>query len=268
VIEVPRAMPLGVAYREWLLGLARVEADAGCPRLFRLKGDVAMYFADVTRDWPTARRHDLMSACVKLICEKNYGYPPIPVSDAEKAADAAFDYPYKLRMRSLGKPGAEIVLSTGQRVVVDADKADAARRWEAATSGALKFKKKALKDGVREAMRGAFGEPEVGGPLWGYTSRVGPLVVRTDLDFGGRAPSQMRYSQLIVQPKGRLNVPLLRHVGICVLLGRPQTEWCYLTDEDIPEATDLLVRLCREFVEAVPGMWERSGLGSETIQES
>jgi hypothetical protein len=45
------------ACREWLLALARVEADEGCPRLFGMKSEIAMYFVDVTAAWNAERRY-------------------------------------------------------------------------------------------------------------------------------------------------------------------------------------------------------------------
>jgi hypothetical protein len=255
-------MPLGIAYREWLLGLARVEADAGCPRLFAMKSDIAMYFADITRDWEPERRYHLMCANIKLLCDKNYGFPPIPLTEGETAAAALFDYPYVLRWRSPSKPHAQITWrTTGVKTVVDADKVDAAYRYEQAMVG-MKLDKKLLKSTLREFMQRDFGRPEVNGPGWSFTSHVPGLKILTMLDFGGRRPTQLQYSHWVYRVKGERDIKLMDTGGIDALLGWPQTRWRYLTNEDIPAAADLLVRLCKEFVEAVPGMWERSGLGT------
>jgi hypothetical protein len=254
-------MPLAVAYRDWLLRLARIEADSGCPRLFGMKSDIAMYFADIVADWESERRYHLMCACVKRLCDNNYGFPPVPWTEEEKTAWASWDYPYSLRWRSPGKPHVEITWATsGNRMVIDADKVNAAYRWEQAEFGGVKLNKKLLKTTVREFMQQAFGAPEVGGPHWQYTSRAPGLMITTNLDFGGRRPSQLRYSQWVFQMIGERAVHLLDTGGISALLRWPQSEWCYLTDADVPAAADLLVRLCTEFVEAVPGMFQRAQL--------
>ena len=87
------------------------------------------------------------------------------------------------------------------------------------------------------------------------------------LNFGGRAPSQSVHFQTGRErawpQSGPDRVWLFVHGGISTLLGWPQTEWCYLTNDDIPEAAALLARLCKEFIDAVPGLWESSGLGRE-----
>ena len=264
MIRVTRAIPLGIAYRDWLLRLARIEADSGCPRLFGMKSDIAMYFADIAKDWDPERRYQLMCAEVKLLCDKNYGYPPIPLTEGEKAASAEFDYPYKIRWLSPGKPSVEITwATTGKKDIIDANKVDAAYRLEQATLDSLKLDKKLLKSTVREFMHRAFGTPEVEGPMWRYTSHAPGLKIITNLDFGGRRPSQLRYNHWVLQAKGDRAVHLMDAGGVSALLGWPQTEWCYLTNADIPSAAGLLVQLCKEFVDAVPGMWQQSGIESQ-----
>ena len=82
------ARPFGLVYRDWLLGQAREEADAGCPRLRGMKSEEAMYFADLTETWDAERRDNLMGARIKWLFTGNYGYPPVPVSAQETAAEA------------------------------------------------------------------------------------------------------------------------------------------------------------------------------------
>ncbi|MGH7438589.1 MAG: hypothetical protein ACRENE_23115 [Polyangiaceae bacterium] len=263
-------MPLGIAYREWLLELARAEVDAGCPRLFAMKSENATYFADLAEDWGVERRQHFLCARIKWLCTGNYGYPPMPVTEEEKAADAIWDYPWFGRnhglgpYRSPGRAGAEFTWVGGRKSVVDADKVRALNRFVQREFGAFKIDRKLLRIALKEAMKPAFGAPVISGTGWSYVSRVAGLRVTTNLDFGGQKPSQLRYSQWVHLPKvTERDVGLLEHGGIGALLGWPQTEWCYVTNADIPAAAELLVRLCTEFVEAVPGMWERSGLGAE-----
>jgi hypothetical protein len=261
-------MPLGVAYRDWLLSLTRMEADTGCPRLFGLKSQIAMYFADIARDMPTEQRFNLMSAGVKILCQQNYGYPAVPLTDQERAAWAVFDYPLLGRFRTASKPAAEITWATsGRRQVVDADKAAAVLRWEQLEfGGAFKVDKTLLKTTIKGSMRPTFGVPQMVGPTWQYKTFVPGLMITTNLDFGGRRPSQLRYDQCVSIMSETGALQLLDHGGVSALLGWPQTEWSYLTDADAPAAAALLARLCTEFVEAVPTMFERSGLASKSAR--
>ena len=266
------ARSLGEACREWLIRLARIEADGGCPRLLGLKSDSATYFADITENWDAERRYHLMCARIKWLFTGNYGYAPIPVTEEEKAAEAVWDYPDFKRghgplgpYRSAGKPGVEFTWLGGKKSIVDADKVPAINRFVQLECGAFKTDRKLLRSAIKEAMKPTFGSPVVSGTGWSYSMQIAGLRVMTSLDFGGRKPSQLRYSQSIHQPKvTERDVCLLSHGGISALLGQPQTEWCYLTDADIPAAADLLVRLCKEFVDAVPDMWKRSRLGPES----
>jgi len=266
-------MPLGLACRDWLLGLARVEADSGCPRLFAMKSEIAMYFADTVAHWGTERRYHLMCACIKRLFDNNYGFPSLPWTEEESAAWADWDYPFMGRdlglgaFRSPGKPGAELVWATsGKKRIIDADKVPAVLRWEHLEfGGGFKINKRLLKTTLKQTLHATLGAPEVVGSLWRYrTTAPGlpGLMITTNLDFGGRHPSQLRYSQWLHQIRGQDAAPrwLLDHGGISALLGWPQTEWCYLTDADVPAAARLLAELSKEFVDAVPGMWRLSGL--------
>jgi hypothetical protein len=252
--------------RDWLLELARKDAEEGCPRVSRLKSDNAMYFMDLTKDWSVQQRGDLLCARVRWLFNKNYGHSQSELTEAERAAESHWDYPFFGRnlgtgpYRSPGKPGVEIARPSGRRTVVDADKAESVHRLDRMELGEFKIDKKRLKGAVKTAMLPAFGTPKVAGPLWQYITNVDGLTVSTRLDFGGRQPSQLRYHQWIHSIKDGKRVWLLDHGGIGSLLGSPRTEWRYLTDADIPEAANLLVQVCKEFVEAVPGLWARSGL--------
>jgi hypothetical protein len=143
VIRTPSALPLGLAYREWLLGLARAEADAGCPRLFAMKSEITMYFGDLVANWSAERRYQLMSARTKKLCTGNYGYPAVPVTEEEKLAGAMWDYPFLGRDLGLGpfrsptKASVEITWTSGERGLVDADKLGAVLRWEKAQLGGI-----------------------------------------------------------------------------------------------------------------------------------
>ncbi len=266
MIKVPWAQPLGYVYRDWLLEMAMKEAEEGCPRVFRMKSNNAMYFIDLTRDWSMPQRRELLCARVKWLFNKNYGYAQSALTETERTADNYWDYPFYGRdlglgpYRSPGKAGVEIDRPSGKRIIVDADKVEAVRRLDRMDLGEFKIDKKQLKSAVKDAMLPVLGTPQIMGPLWQYTTTVNGLIVSTRLDFGGRQPSQLRYHQWIHCISDGKRVWLLDHAGIGALLGSPDTEWRYLTDADIPEAANLLIQVCREFIEAVPGMWARSGL--------
>jgi hypothetical protein len=263
------ALPLGLASRDWLLGLARAEADAGCPRLFAHKSEIAMYFADVTANWDARRRYDLMCDRVKWLYTGNYGFPSIPMTDQEAAARAAWDYPWfglKPTRHTPGKPAAEFTWVGGKKEVVDAEKLGFLQRYVRAELGEFKIDKRLLKKATREAMRSCFGKPE-GSDHWRHESRAPDLEVTTVLDFAGGHGNQFQYMQWVHLVRGGRRVWLIDHGGLDALLGWPQTIWCYLTNEDIRAAAELLVRVCREFAEAVPEMWERSGLADRPLPD-
>ncbi len=245
--------PLGIAYRDWLLSLARAEADRGCPRLFAIKSDIAMYFVDTVEEWTADQRYSLMCACIKRLFEGNYGYPPLPVTAAESNAIGQWDYPYFGHWCTPGKPKVEIVwASTGARGVVDANKVRAALRWDEVAHTRPKLSVKLLKASVRGAMLAKWGKPEVVGPLWKFSRELDDVIVVTHVDFGVRRPDQFEYSQTAWDASGTRK--LVKSGGISELLGWPQTRWYYLRESDIPAAADLLVDLCNEFAEAVPRM--------------
>ena len=102
MIRVPWAQPLGEVYRDWLLDLASEEAEAGCPRLFRMKSDNAMYFADLTRDWSLQQRGELLRARVKWLFNKNYGHSQSELTESERVAGSHWDYPFYGRKLGMG----------------------------------------------------------------------------------------------------------------------------------------------------------------------
>ena len=251
--------PLGLAYRDWLLQLSRIEADNGCPRLFAMKSDVAMYFADNVSEWDAELRYELMAACVKNLFENNYGYPPLPKTVMEIEVLERWDYPYFGHWRTPGKPQIEITWPrTGARSIIDANKMKAALRQDEAEHRQSKLNAGLLKQTIREVMLELWGTPEVGGPLWRFTREAYGLSITTHLDFGVRRPDQFGYWQVVSKVTGQQRRRLLESGGISALLGWPQSRWRYLADADIPDTAGLLLRLCNEFVDALPEMVDRS----------
>jgi hypothetical protein len=257
-VTVTPLAPIGLAYRDWLLRLAHLEASEGCPRLFAMKSDVAMYFADTVAKWGSIDRYALMCACIKNLFEGNYGYPTTRWSDAERAAFSEWDFPYFGHWRTPGKAHVEITwASSGSRSVVDANKVKAAHRRDRAEHGP-KVNGELLRAAIRDVMTDCYGVPHIVGPLWSFTRLANGLTIKTHLDFGVRRPGQFRYWQSVSEAHGDRGRILLPSAGICSLLGWPRSEWCFLTDADVPMAAALLFRLCNEFVDALPWIVEHS----------
>ena len=244
------AIPLRLAHREWLLSLARQEADAGCPRLLAMKSEAAMYFADLTATWDAERRYNLMCARIKWLFTGNYGLPPVPVTEGETAASARWQPWTPWRFSRTTAPWDPTAVETIR----------AEERYAQEQRGAYKINKPLLKRRLNRAMQDRFGKSSGG---FYYVTRVGHLQVASALDFGVSF-GQFEYSQSI--QTWQLDT-LLRHGGILSLLGAAQTRWGRLTNDDIPATVDLVVRLCAEFVDAVPGMWERSGLANVPLPD-
>jgi hypothetical protein len=86
---------------------------------------------------------------------------------------------------------------------------------------------------------------------WRYRLPVGPWTVETFIDTGGRS-RQLEYGHVIKDP---YDVPLLItgvRLSSLGLLGLAPAIWDTLTPEDLPEAADDLVVLCRHLMSAFP----------------
>jgi hypothetical protein len=154
----------------------------------------------------------------------------------------------------------------GKKEIVDAEKVGFLQRYVKSELGEFKIDKTFLKKAAREAMRSRFGKP-AGSDQWRHESGVPDLEVTTVLDFGGGHGNQLQYMQWVHLVRGGRRMHLLDYGGVNALLGWPQTIWCYLADDDIPTAAELLVRLCGEFADAVPKMWQRSGLADKPLPD-
>jgi hypothetical protein len=81
---IPNHDSIAAAYQEYLLALARKEADSGCERLFAFKGELPMYFAEVTASWSADDRYRLMCARIKRRLGHNGGAPRLVLARIEK----------------------------------------------------------------------------------------------------------------------------------------------------------------------------------------
>ena len=105
----------------------------------------------------------------------------------------------------------------------------------------------ALKQQLKPVM-GSGGE-RFGGGEWRYRVEQGPWVVSTYLDTGGRR-HQLAYDHRIgtrAVPDLGLVISVLSWLGIA-----GQTSWDGLADPNVPETAELVARLCRHFLEALP----------------
>ena len=195
-----------------------------------------------------------------MVVHRQLRAPLCPVTDEEKAARARWDYPWFGRpVRTQGKTGADFIWLGGRKETVDAEKVGALQRYIRSQLGEFRIDKKLLKKQMREAMCARFGKP-VEGDGWLHAVKIKVLEVKTMIDFGGPHGNQLEYDQRVYLVRGEKRVWLLEYGGVGALLGWPQTIWCYLTNNEIPAAAELLVRLCSEFVDALPEMWRQSGL--------
>jgi hypothetical protein len=95
---------------------------------------------------------------------------------------------------------------------------------------------------------------------WRYRLSIGTWIIETYIDTGARS-RQLAFGHAIV--KEPEHVPLLEtglRISCLGLLGFSAT-WDMLTPEDLPEAADDLIILCRHFLNAAPGLLEADKTG-------
>src|SRR5262249_16798838 len=154
---------------EYLLSLARQEADADCERLFAFKGELPMYFADVTATWQKNDRYRLMCALIKHRLSQDVGTEESLLTQEETVARALFDWPITTNWRTPGKMGVvHIGAITGKAWELDAEKLELVRRGEKSLLGQYKLDRNGLKREIRAAMKPVFGEPQKSAGIWKY----------------------------------------------------------------------------------------------------
>jgi len=112
--------------------------------------------------------------------------------------------------------------------------------------------RKLLKEKLASQGFGTFGGWDLPAE-WRYQLPIGPWNVETHIDTGGRS-SQLAFGHAIVTAAD--DVALLEP-GVritCLGLIGLDTTWDMLTPEDLPEACDDLIVLCRHFLDAIPGL--------------
>lgn len=95
---------------------------------------------------------------------------------------------------------------------------------------------------------------------WCYRLRVGDWFVVTHINTGGRS-LQLEYGHVIESPLagrcpsgGAKNIELSEGRINCLTMLGFSARWDRLTSEDLPEAADDLIVLCRHFLNAVPDL--------------
>jgi hypothetical protein len=199
----------------------------------------------------------LLQGSIKLLWLKNYNVGDFELNAAERAARDAFDYPYSGRWSPTGGPAVAFTWTTGGTQLIAAHKLGAAQRYDRLYSTGYKLNRRGLHSAIRAAMLRRFGKAESIGGIWTYLTRHSGLVVETSVDYATRI-AQFRYWHRVFEEKdeGRLGSLLLKAAGVSALLGWPQSEWNFVTDEDVPETAALIARVSTEFVDAVPALAE------------
>ena len=105
--------------------------------------------------------------------------------------------------------------------------------------------RRALKGLIKERFRPEFGAPMgVSGNEWHYEVDAGGIRIRTRIDVGGN--SSLKYSHTVLHRDG---VPLQSHLSILQWLGAASgTHWRVLSAEELIDAADSALSICRHFV--------------------
>ena len=151
-----------------------------------------------------------------------------------------------------------------------------ARRWREYTSnpdlsGYPQLPPKISREGFRKLLRDKLASQGFGEfgwwdrpAEWYYRLPVGQWFVVTHIDTGNRS-RQLEFGHVIESPitgsvpvtGSQKNIELSGDSRInCLTLLGFSTCWDQLTPEDLPEAVDDLIVLCRHFLDAVPGLLE------------
>ncbi len=216
------------AYQRWLLNDAHKEASTDCRRLRGILDAGPMFFVDLTKDWSNEERLTLMRACIKR--RGTFRVAPEPLTSDESQKLQKFDSP------GLWSRWGEM----RTRLV----------------NGEFKVDKRTLRDAVRARLRPLLGRDYAKGCLR-YVTHVRDVTVYTDVTVGGRGTTQLQYEQMIVAGRVDEHVGIasddmvVRGVSFAAIISRP-TQWTYMTDLDVPQAVELLARLCMEFIDGVP----------------
>jgi hypothetical protein len=108
------------------------------------------------------------------------------------------------------------------------------------------FDKTKLAGELRRRLRGVFGsdgDNTINRQGRRYLTERGPLVLNTDIDWGGRLP--LRYSHtLFIANAQRVthDISLLSWLGVC-----SDTSWNWVANTDISSAAELVAELCAYF---------------------
>lgn len=115
----------------------------------------------------------------------------------------------------------------------------------------VNFQKKKFKKFLETELEPILGRKTLGqGYEFGYRGRVGDWNVDTWIDVG--SSFQLRYHHIIYSSNQEEFVLEPRIINFLKWLGVGETEWGFLTEEELPFAANTLGNLCSHFLNAVP----------------
>jgi hypothetical protein len=234
--ELPSNTAIKIAFVHWAIRQAEQEVDQNFARLRAVPHDLPISLLELIEGWSKADQLTMLQAQIKK-CQ-NPGRQReeqrlFDYTDREAWALEQFSYPLNV--------------------------SPAAREMRG-RAGASSLPKGLLKRAMTSRMRSLFGRPvdDRGGEVT-YLTHVGGATIYTDLDFGSRL-CQVRYTQRLLPRVCDSAISLvtgdlaLFSVSLMTLAGSGDTKWSYLTQDDIPDAAELLGHVCMQFVDAVPAI--------------
>jgi len=227
-------------FYSWALEQARREVLAGFPTLRAVKSTSVFKFLHYLRDWSPDQQLRFVSALLKR------HLPGAQLAgEVLTAAEKALIQPWMQPV---------IVLLTPQEQVI----------VEQRLSG--KFKKASAKKVARgvipivEKVLGADVEILPGNQERRYRVQVSGWNLYTDLDFGGR--TALKHSHTIGT---RITRPLAEHFSYLTCFGFGAF-WEDLAEDDIPQAAEVLSKMCSIVLEAAPKLL--SGLSPDDLESA
>jgi hypothetical protein len=221
---------VSVAYRDWLIELARREAK-DCDRLRGVLAERPQCVFVATRTWPSERREALLVALAKTA---QLGVEPALPTPGELEEWKRWSWSPSDREAARVLAGLRAGMVTG----------------------AFRLDRRKLRATVERALVAALGKPHARSSVLCFVSRLELVTVNTFVDTGGNY--QLRYWHNVVRGAPDEPTPLvsdaivLSNAGVSNLVGESISHWDAIREGDVDAVAGHLARLCTEFVEAVP----------------
>jgi hypothetical protein len=233
---IPQDDAIRRAYLEWLLAEAEREVASGCARIRLAANSWSVFFLERTKNWPPEQQLAALRGQIKWRGQP--GLPPVELTAEERSAHA------RLNWRFHSQDPA--VLEMNGRAIL---------------KGEFKIDRRALRRAVLDRLMPLVPIRD-GGDLK-CINHADAFTVFSDITLTGRL-YQMIYDQRIVRGVVTHEVGLvsdlnvLRSHSLMSLFGDGATCWQFLTNDMVPAAAEVVVQLCKDFIEAVPGILERA----------